>query len=206
LERRERRHRRNRLIGRVSGVGIVIAAVVVGILAATGTFSGSNKTATATPATTPSPSASASTASQPAPKRCAKIHPDPPKAGQPKVPDVGKDPTKLVTKDLKAGHGRAAKQGDDIKVDYIGIGCSTGTVFDASYKHGAAGLLDVTPLGQAGVIAGFNQGLVGMRAGGVRELVIPGPLAYAANPSSAPTFPNDTLIFLVTAKSVTAGK
>ena len=50
------------------------------------------------------------------------------------VPDVkGKAPTKLVVKDIKVGHGAPAKAGDNVVVKYVGVACSTGKAFDASY-------------------------------------------------------------------------
>jgi peptidylprolyl isomerase len=178
---------------------------VVLVLIGVTVFGGSDKKKTSvkagsTPTATPS-----STSVPKSPKKCAAIKPNPPAKGQPTVPDVkGKPPTKLVTKDITVGHGPAAKDGDSLKVDYIGVSCSTGTVFDATYKDGGTPFT-VSPLGTASVITGWNQGLVGMKAGGVRELIIPASLAYGASGSGS-IKPNETLIFLVTAKSVTAGK
>jgi peptidylprolyl isomerase len=201
LERRARAKKRNTVIGATVGTVVVLGAVI-GLIV--GLSSGSNsKTNAKTKVNTLSPSASSSAQSQPAPKKCAKISPNPPAKGQPMVPDVtGKAPTKLVSKDVKVGHGPAAKKGSNLSVTYIGVSCASGKVFDASYKHGGQPI-SVSPLGSASVIQGWNEGLIGMRAGGVRELVIPAALAYgAAPPGQAPTFPNDTLIFLVTATSV----
>src|SRR5205814_394428 len=61
---------------------------------------------------------------------------------------------------------------------------------------------DVKPLGQASVIQGWNQGLLGVKSGGVRELVIPAALGYGAQGSPPTIKPNETLIFLITVKSV----
>lgn len=205
LERRAKAKKRNTVLGAVIGtVAVIVVLVLVGLSVFGGNGSKKNvAAASASPTATPTSTAAVD---KPAPKKCKKISPNPPAKGQPTIPDVkGKDPTKLVTKDIKVGHGPAAKDGDNMKVDYIGIGCSTGTVFDATYKDGGKPLA-VTNLGQAQLIEGFNKGLVGMKAGGQRELIIPGPLAYASTPSSAPTFGNDTLIFYITAKSVTPVK
>jgi FKBP-type peptidyl-prolyl cis-trans isomerase len=205
MERRARAKKRNTVIGATLGTLVVLGAVIGLVIGLSG-GSGS-KTAAKTRVNTIGPSSSTTPAAQnqPAPKKCAKIAPNPPATGQPTVPDVtGKAPTKLVTKDVKKGHGPAVKKGGSLSVDYIGISCATGKVFDATYKDGGKPF-NVSPLGQASVIPGWNEGLVGMRAGGVRELVIPAALAYgSAPPGQAPTFPNDTLIFLVTAKSVKA--
>ena len=102
--------------------------------------------------------------------KCAKISPNPTAKGEPTIPQPkGKLPTKLVIKDVKVGHGPAAKAGATLSVNYIGVSCDTGKVFDATYKDGAKPF-SVTPLGTAPVITGWNKGLIGVKAGGVREL------------------------------------
>ena len=85
---------------------------------------------------------------------------------------------------------------------YIGASCSDGSIFDASYKHGNQ-VFPVKPLGTAQVIAGWNQGLIGVKPGGIRELVIPASLGYGPT-GQPPIKPNETLIFLITVKSVKA--
>ena len=55
----------------------------------------------------------------------------------------------------------------------------------------------MTGVGNAPVIAGWNEGLIGMKAGGRRQLIIPADKAYAANPPSDKIKPNDTLIIVV---------
>ena len=199
MELRARRRRRNTIIGSA----VATLAVIAGIIALAVGLSGGGKGKTAA-AVTPTPTASTSPTPPPAaPKKCAKITPNPPAKGQPVVPPVtGTPPTTLVVKDVKTGSGAAAKQGSTVSVTYIGVSCSTGKVFDASYLHGNTPF-DVAPLGHASVIDGWNQGLIGIRAGGVRELVIPPALGYGAAGQSG-IAPNETLIFLVTAKSVKA--
>lgn len=200
MEIRARRRRRNTIIG----AAVATAAVIAGIIAlAVGLSGGGGKKATVASSATPTPTVSTSPTPPPAaPKKCAAIKPNPPSKGQPTVPDVkGKAPTKLVVNDVKTGHGPAAKKGATVSVTYIGIACSTGKVFDASYLHGNQPF-PVKPLGQASVIQGWNQGLIGVKAGGVRELVIPAALGYGATGSPPAIAPNETLIFLVTVKSV----
>jgi peptidylprolyl isomerase len=191
-ERRSKQRRRNAVIAAVLAVLLVLAGAGYGIsLLATG---GSDKKSTLA-APTPTPTTAA------APTKCATIKPNPPKAGQPKVPDVtGPAPTKLVIKDVTKGTGATAKKGSSLSVTYIGVSCSTGTVFDASYLHGGTPFT-VSPLGTASVITGWNQGLIGVRAGGVRELAIPASLGYGAQGQGS-IKPNETLIFLITVKSV----
>jgi peptidylprolyl isomerase len=209
LERRAKAKKRNNVIGAVLGTLVLVAALVGGGF---WLFGGSNHKAkaaaikpAATPAAVPTPTPTP-TPAPPAPTKCAKITPDPTKAGQPKIPQVkGKLTTKLVIKDVKVGHGPAAKAGDTLGINYIGVSCDTGKVFDATYLHTPVAPFSVTPLGTAQVITGWNQGLVGIRQGGVRELIIPASLGYGPA-GSGPTIPgNDTLVFLVTAASVKSG-
>src|SRR5579872_1582148 len=100
-------------------------------------------------------------------------------------------PKKLVVKDLIKGTGAVARAGDTIAVNYVGVLYSTHKVFDASWSHKTT---FSTPLGQGAVIPGWDRGLVGMRVGGRRELIIPPALAYGA--SGQGSIPgNSTLIF-----------
>lgn len=204
IERRARAKRRTTVVGAVLGTVAVIGAVIGVVIWATSGSGGNAKLAAKNHDTPSTPASSAPTtpASAPkAPKKCAKISPNPPAKGQPTVPDVtGKAPKHLVVKDVTVGHGPAAAKGSTLKVDYIGISCSTGKVFDATYRDGGKPFT-VTPLGTASVIPGWNKGLIGIKAGGVRELIIPASLAYGPQ-GSGPIAPNETLIFLVTAKSV----
>jgi FKBP-type peptidyl-prolyl cis-trans isomerase len=204
LERRAKAKRRNTVLGAVLGtIAVIVVLVVIGITVLGGSSKKSpsavNAASTATPTASPTPTASA----PPAPKKCAKISPNPAAKGEPKVPDVkGKAPTKLIKKDVTVGHGRAAKSGDQVVVKYIGVSCSTGNVFDASYTDPPNPTTKKkefsVSLGQGQVIPGWDKGLVGMKAGGVRELVIPAALGYGPTGSPPKIRGNETLIFLVT--------
>jgi peptidylprolyl isomerase len=112
-----------------------------------------------------------------------------PKIGKPK----GKPPANLVIVDIVPGKGPAAKAGDTLTVDYAGTSWSTGKEFDASWGKQP---FPVT-LGQGQVIQGWDEGLVGMKPGGRRMLVIPGDLAYGASGRPPTIAPNETLIFVV---------
>jgi peptidylprolyl isomerase len=110
----------------------------------------------------------------------------------------GPAPNHLVVKDLRPGAGAVAKAGHMITVDYVGVLYKNGTVFDSSWKHNQQ--FSFT-LGQGQVIKGWDQGLVGMKVGGRRELVIPANLAYGS--ASQPGIPaNSTLVFVVDLLSV----
>ena len=182
---------------------VVIGLAVAGLATACGGSSSGGNQSAVQPIETGSSGVSATVAPLPAePTKCAKITPNPTAKGQPMVPDVkGKPSSKLVVKDVTKGHGPVAHDGADVAVTYIGVSCTTGKVFDASYLHGGQPF-DVSPLGNASVIQGWNDGLVGVKAGGVRELVIPASLGYGAQGSPPTIKPNETLIFLITVKSV----
>jgi FKBP-type peptidyl-prolyl cis-trans isomerase len=128
-----------------------------------------------------------------------------PAAGAATPPTVQGQPVKLPGGlqyiDIKPGTGTEAKQGSDVKVEYTGWLQSTGKKFDSSYDRKGQPF-DVTPLGQAQVIPGWNEGLMGMKAGGTRRLIIPPSLGYGAQGQGAAIPPNSTLIFDVTALTV----
>jgi len=106
----------------------------------------------------------------------------------------GSPPRKLQIEDIVKGKGRVAKKGDNVTMQYVGVAFSTGEQFDASWDNGAP--LGPFPLGAGAVIPGWDKGIVGMRVGGRRKLVIPPELAYGTA-GSGPIGPNETLIFVV---------
>jgi FKBP-type peptidyl-prolyl cis-trans isomerase len=97
----------------------------------------------------------------------------------------------LEIKDIKIGEGKVAKRGNEVKVHYTGYLASNNTKFDSSVDR-------KTPfefkLGRGEVIAGWDRGIVGMKVGGKRKLIIPPILAYGEK-GSASIPPNSTLIF-----------
>jgi len=109
-------------------------------------------------------------------------------------------PSTLQITDTTVGTGALAETGDTVSVHYIGAFLD-GTVFDSSYSRG-------TPLpfqlGAGQVIRGFDQGVVGMRVGGKRHLVIPSSLAYGSQGSGSIP-PNTPIQFQVELVSI-AGK
>jgi len=115
-----------------------------------------------------------------------------------KVPG-GKAPKKLVVKDLIPGTGPAAKVGDPITVNYIGVDFANGKPFDNSYDRGQPFPFQ---LGGGQVIPGWDRGLVGMKVGGRRELTIPPGLAYGPQGQPPTIKPNETLVFVVDLLSI----
>jgi peptidylprolyl isomerase len=116
---------------------------------------------------------------------------------KPEVPaPQGEPPAELVIRDIVAGKGAKAKAGDELSMQYVGISWSTGQQFDASWDRGAEPF--AFQLGAGMVIPGWDQGLVGLRKGGRRLLIIPPDMGYGAEgtPDGA-IAPNETLIFVV---------
>jgi peptidylprolyl isomerase len=113
-------------------------------------------------------------------------------------PDVdfydGPAPTDLVITDLIVGDGAEAVAGQNVSVHYVGVAHSTGEEFDASYNRGSAFQF---PLGGGRVIAGWDQGVQGMKVGGRRQLVIPPHLGYGDRGAGGAIKPGETLIFVV---------
>ena len=106
----------------------------------------------------------------------------------------GPPPADLEITDITVGSGAEAKAGDQVLVHYVGVAHSTGEEFDASYNRGAP--LDF-PLGGGRVIAGWDQGVQGMKVGGRRRLVIPPHLGYGDRGAGGVIKPGETLIFVV---------
>ena len=112
-------------------------------------------------------------------------------------------PGVLSVADVVPGTGPQAKAGDSVVVKYYGEAWSTQTSFDSSWKRtGADAQFTVAPLGQASVITGWNEGLIGAQAGARRLLVIPPDEGYGANGSGGQIGPNETLIFVVDVVSI----
>ncbi|MGH2979913.1 MAG: FKBP-type peptidyl-prolyl cis-trans isomerase [Solirubrobacterales bacterium] len=115
---------------------------------------------------------------------------------KPKVPKgKGDSPTELVVQDLIVGKGERAKSGDTVSVQYVGVLFDNGKQFDASWNGNRPGQAFQFPLGGGQVIPGWDQGVVGMREGGRRKLIIPSDLAYGAQGFPPDIPPNAPLIF-----------
>lgn len=108
---------------------------------------------------------------------------------------AGDPPTALVKKDLVVGKGRAIKSGQLASVQYVGMSWSTGKEFDSSWSRGAEPFQ--FPVGQQQVIAGWDEGVPGMKVGGRRILVIPPDQGYGAQGAGPDIAPNETLVFVV---------
>lgn len=117
--------------------------------------------------------------------------------------------TALSYTDTVVGTGPAAVDGNTLTVNYTGwLYSATATNFEGTEfgtsNGGAAFSFVLGNSGVGGVIAGWNQGLVGMQAGGTRVLIIPSSLAYGSCPTpGTPIPPNSALVFQVTLNSIT---
>jgi peptidylprolyl isomerase len=105
----------------------------------------------------------------------------------------GEPPADLQITDIWEGDGAVAKSGDTVEVHYVGVAFSTGEEFDASWNHGVPLQFQ---LGAGRVIAGWDQGVAGMKVGGRRQLIIPPDLAYGDRGAGGAIAPGETLIFV----------
>jgi FKBP-type peptidyl-prolyl cis-trans isomerase len=110
-------------------------------------------------------------------------------------------PTTLTGTDEVIGTGAVATTGHNVTVNYVGM-LPDGTVFDASARHPETQAGFTFPLGGGRVIKGWDEGVVGMKVGGKRRLIIPADFAYGAQGVPGTIPPNATLIFDVELLSV----
>jgi peptidylprolyl isomerase len=179
-ERADKRQRRRR-IGAIAGVLVVVLAVLLALVVAPMAGNDDDNNTAAAPTTVA------------AGEQCAGLK-DPLPKGAPKV-DIppGPAPAALVKRDLKVGTGAEVPEGaQKVTVNYIGIACSTGKIFDSSWSRNET--FDANLAG--GVIEGWQQGVPGMKVGGRRVLEIPSELAYGQQ-GSGPIAPNEPLIFVI---------
>lgn len=115
------------------------------------------------------------------------------------VPKDCAAPSELLTVDLDEGSGRAVKAGDNVEVNYHLVAFSDGEQKDSSWDRGQT--FTVENVGQAQVIDGWNEGLIGLKEGGRRLLVVPPDKGYGEQGTQG-IEPNETLIFVIGAVKV----
>jgi peptidylprolyl isomerase len=178
------RARRRRVVRGVFGAVALLALVAFVV-----TRTGDDSTEVDTSASTTVP---ADTQESAAGKPCVPVS-DPLPAGAPAVPvKVGPPPTQLVKEDLRVGTGATVGPNDTVTVQYIGVSCSTGKIFDSSYARGQPATFSLK-----GVIKGWTDGIPGMAVGGQRLLGIPPDQGYGAQGSPPDIAPGETLWFVV---------
>jgi peptidylprolyl isomerase len=105
----------------------------------------------------------------------------------------GEPPAELVVVDLVEGDGEEVAAGDTVTTHYVGVSWrNDGEQFDASWDHG-----EPISFPLSGVIAGWQDGIPGMREGGRRLLIIPPELGYGAQSPTPAIAANDTLVFVI---------
>lgn len=202
LKRLERRRKRQRLI--ISGVVFILLVAVVAVgtwqyqlyQARQVVLGHQHATATAKAAATAKVKINATAVARAETSPTPSAGPDtpPPVKGTVQTTSDG-----LQYIDVNVGTGTTVQKGDTVGVQYTGWLQSSGKKFDSSYDH--SGQPFSFPVGQGQVIKGFDEGIVGMKVGGTRRLIIPSSLGYGAQ-GQPPTIPaNATLIFDITVVS-----
>lgn len=110
---------------------------------------------------------------------------------------VGSPPSTLQKSDIYLGDGKEAIDSSILEVHYTLMAWSSGTLVESSWDSGQTATFPLS-----GVIAGWQQGIPGMKEGGRRLLVIPPDLGYGSQGAGGAIGPNETLIFVVDLISV----
>jgi len=195
-----------RTVGRTA---LILAALLSAGLSVTA-CTASDRASTATGgASTPAATAPAATKAQPTAVS--------PASGPPCSPDdfkvegaLGSKPTitvpkgckpqdGLLVKDIEVGTGAEIKQGSTASLHYVLNTFSDQKFRESSYDSGKP--FDLENIGQASVIQGWNEGLIGLKQGGRRLLVVPSDKGYPQGSGSIP--PGETLVFVIDAVNVT---
>ena len=100
----------------------------------------------------------------------------------------------LELDDIEVGDGDEAVSGQVVEVHYVGVSWQTGKEFDASWDRGSTFKFK---LGKGQVIAGWDQGVQGIKVGGRRRITIPPMLAYGKRGAGGVIGPDETLVFVV---------
>ena len=182
------RRARRRKIALFAGVpALLVAVLVVAVVVFSMDDDDKTEVASSDTTTTTAPPAAGSAAGKP----CVPVA-DPLPPGAPAVPvKEGPPPTELVKEDLRVGGGAPVEANSTVTVNYIGVSCSTGKIFDSSYSRNQPATF---PLGQ--VIKGWQDGMPGMAVGGQRLLGIPSAQAYGPE-GRPPTIAGDETLWFV---------
>lgn len=197
--RAERTAKARRSIVRWSIAGVLLVSAVVVIAWIGGAFSGDDDTDAGSEPVLTAPVLTVPETTPPVTYAPGDSTPADETTGKPSVLVPLELPTELVITDIEEGTGEGAENGDVVEVNYVGVRSADGVEFDNSYDRGAT--FPVT-LGAGGVIAGWDQGLVGVKEGGVRQLDIPADLAYG-DADRGTIRPGDALSFVVEVVSIT---
>jgi len=177
------------------GLRLGVTALLVAGSVATPGCGGKSKTSEI-PAGGPATTGASTSTTPAAPKGPSRVPPAPGEKKLGRKPAIGRPsgtpPAALKSRDIVKGSGAEAKTGKTVSVQYVGIAYSTGKQFDASWdRHKPFDF----KLGAGMVIPGWDKGVVGMKVGGRRQLIIPPDLAYGASGQPPAIGPNETLVF-----------
>ena len=103
-------------------------------------------------------------------------------------------PSQLIIDEIVIGNGEEAVKGKNVSVHYVGVAWSNGKQFDASWDRNEAFEFR---LGAGQVISGWDNGVVGMKVGGRRQLTIPPDMGYGAHGAGGVIKGGETLVFVV---------
>jgi peptidylprolyl isomerase len=115
------------------------------------------------------------------------------------IPSDQTPSVELQLDDLTVGDGDEAQKGQSVEVHYVGVSWANGKEFDASWNRGDTFKFK---LGMGQVIAGWDQGVAGMKVGGRRRITIPPHLGYGKRGAGGVIGPDETLVFVVDLVSV----
>ncbi len=202
LEQEQRANKRRKTIRR-SVIVAIVALLVVGSAALL--FAGKSPTTTTTTTVLAGTTTTAPTTTTTAGPVTIKPIPDPSPAGTfGKAPTMvipkGTPPTTIESSNLITGAGAVARVGDSLSVQYVLGTYSSGKVVQSSWTSKP---LPIT-LNLTSVIAGWVDGVPGMRVGGRRELILPAAFGYGDNSPGTGIAKNDTLVFIIDLLKVTA--
>lgn len=156
------------------------------VLAAAVTAAGCNQTSTTSESGSASSMTTSATATTPAPSTPAATAPAPAGGGQ-----VHKLASGLQYEDQVVGSGKMAEPGMNVSINYTGY-LTDGSKFDSSLDRGQPLIFQV---GNHQMIAGFDEGVRGMRIGGKRKITVPPDMGYGADGRPPVIPPNSTLVF-----------
>lgn len=194
-QRREQARRRARRRATIIGSVLAVVVVVGGIALLARPHSGPKTATPVTPAAnspTASPPTQAAPTTSPFPPLARGTNPR--LATKPTVRLPSAAPTTLGMHDLVVGTGPAARAGQQLTVNYVGVGYPAGKEFDSSWKRREPFTF---ALGKGNVIPGWDRGLLGMKVGSRRQLAIPAALAYGAQGQPPTIKPNEPLVFVI---------
>jgi peptidylprolyl isomerase len=187
--KRAKAKRRSKQLRTAGAVLLALIPVALVVAAIGGAFSSDDKTT----AGSANPSAAATASGAPA---APQVSLDPALAAKPTVTKGTGDLTQLKVETLVKGTGPAVQAGQNITVNYVGVGYKDGKEFDSSWSRNEPATF---PIGNGSVIEGWDKGLVGVTVGSRVQLDIPAAQAYGENPANGPAGPLRFVVDIISA-------